>query len=67
MANEGAWDRIIRGFIAILLAVLAFDHVGGSAGEWVFGIIAAVALITAVTGFCALYRLLGIRTCPAPK
>ncbi len=67
MVNEGTWDRIIRGLIAVLLAVFAFDHIGGTAGEWVFGIIAAVALITAVTGFCALYRLLGIRTCPVQK
>ncbi len=67
MVNEGNWDRIIRGLIAVVLAILAFNRVGGTAGEWIFGIVAAVALITAVTGFCALYRLVGIRTCPIKK
>lgn len=67
MVNEGTWDRVIRGIIAVISAVLAFDHVGNIAGEWIFGIIAVIALLTAVTGFCPLYKVFGIRTCPVKQ
>ncbi len=67
MINEGRTDRIIRVVIGVVFAILAFSKVGGLAGEWIFGILAAVAIITGITGVCGLYRLVGIRTCPIRK
>jgi uncharacterized membrane protein len=59
--NESNADRILR-------AVLGVALVGGGLliGGWValvLYVVAAVLLFTAATGFCPLYRLLGIDTC----
>ena len=59
--NESNSDRIVR-------AVLGVALVGGGLlfGGWaalVLYVVAAVLLFTAATGFCPLYRLLGIDTC----
>lgn len=56
--NEGMLDRGIR--IAIGLALLALVFVGPK--SW-YGIIGVIPLVTGLTGFCPLYRVLGIRTC----
>ena len=64
--NEGTTDRIIRIVLGLVLGFLVFKHTGGAVGEWIFGIVGVIALITGITGFCALYRLVGVRTCPLP-
>jgi outer membrane lipoprotein SlyB len=62
--NEGKVDRIIRVVLGLVLGYLAFQGVGGGVGTWIFGVLGAVAFLTGVSGFCGLYRLVGIRTCP---
>ena len=64
--NESRIDRIIRVIVGIILGILASRHLGGAIGTWVLGVIAAIALITGVSGRCGIYRLFGIRTCPVP-
>lgn len=63
--NEGVADRIIRSLISVGLII------GGvfSSGVLQIILIAAGAIlgITAITGFCGLYALLGISTCEAKK
>ncbi|MCX8028827.1 MAG: DUF2892 domain-containing protein [Brevinematales bacterium] len=59
--NEGPADRIVRAVIAVGLVI------GGifSTGVLQVVLIAAGAVlgVTAITGFCGLYALLGINTC----
>jgi hypothetical protein len=31
-----------------------------------YGLLGVVPLLTGIVGYCPLYRLVGIRTCPAP-
>ena len=57
--NEGSIDRAIR--IALGLAILAMVFVGPK--TWV-GLVGLIPLVTGVYGFCPLYRVLGLRTCP---
>lgn len=59
--NEGNLDRGIR--VIVGLAMLAW---GVYAQSWL-GIIGVVLVITGLTGFCGLYKLLGINTCPLKK
>ncbi len=63
--NEGPVDRIIRSIIGIVLIVGGF-FVSGilSIILWVLG---GISLLTGITGFCGLYVLLGINTCPINK
>jgi hypothetical protein len=63
MRNEGTTDRALRGLVG--LALLAMAVLAGLTGAtfWVALALGAVALATAVTGFCPAYRLLGVKTC----
>lgn len=54
--NMGKTDRVIR--IVIALAIAAAGIILKS---W-WGLLALIPAITAATGFCALYKLLGIST-----
>lgn len=54
--NEGKIDRIIRVIIGVVFIVLGYMY-----SPWLY-IIAAIALVTAATGFCCAYKLFGINT-----
>lgn len=63
--NESSLDRGVRAVVGAALLVVSFAGLGlGSAH--LLGIVAAVLgavlLVTAATGFCPLYRLLGMDT-----
>jgi hypothetical protein len=57
--NEGSVDRVVR--IVLGLALLALVFVGPR--TWL-GFVGIVPLVTGAIGFCPLYRLLGVKTCP---
>lgn len=59
MKNEGVVDRSIR--VAVGLAILSLTVVGPQS-QW--ALIGLVPLVTGVVGFCPLYKLLGLNTCP---
>jgi len=59
--NEGTIDRAIRVVLGlILLGLWAADKVPYRTLVLIVGLI---ALITGLTGFCAIYKLLSISTC----
>jgi len=62
MTNEGTLDRTIR--VVVGLALLSLTVVGP---RTLFGLVGAVPLLTGIVGFCPLYRLVGLSTCPVPK
>jgi hypothetical protein len=63
--NMGSPDRIIRISAAIVFAVLYFT--GTVTGTWgiVLLVLGAIFLLTSFVGFCPLYAVLGMKTCPA--
>ncbi len=62
--NMGTIDRALRAIGG--LALLAWALLG--TGEWhVLGWIGIVPLATAAIGWCPLYTLIGVSTCPARK
>lgn len=62
--NLGGIDRLLR--VVIGLALLAFLVLGEGSARWL-GAIGVVPLLTALFGFCPLYSLFGIRTCPVAR
>lgn len=62
MVNEGTLDRGIR--VVFGLLVLSLVLVGPKS---LIGLIGLVPLVTGLVGFCPLYRLIGLRTNPAPQ
>lgn len=67
LTNQGTLDRVLRTVLGLILIVLplatSMALFGNPLLYWGALIIGAVLMITAVTGFCPAYRLLGIRTC----
>ena len=59
MKNVGTIDRVLR--IVVGLALISIVFVGPQT-PW--GWIGVVPLATALIGYCPLYSLLGIKTCP---
>ncbi len=66
--NMGRADRILRALVVAPLAVVAALLVGpGSVLGIALLAVGAVMAATALVGFCPLYPLLGISTCPARR
>ncbi len=68
--NVGKWDKKIRIILAEVFALLAFFWFGGLYAT-LFWVLAAIMIVTALTGFCGIYKLIGVSTykeneaCPA--
>lgn len=60
--NVGGIDRPLRIVVGLALVALAAT---GTIGLW--GWIGVVPLVTGAVGFCPLYSLLGLNTCPSSK
>lgn len=59
--NVGGIDKILR--IVVGVALIAWALTGGPVWAW----IGVVPLATGAMGFCPLYPLLGMSTCPLKK
>jgi hypothetical protein len=59
MKNEGMVDRSIRVILGVVLISLVFI---GPQSPW--GWVGLVPLITGIIGFCPLYKIIGLNTCP---
>ena len=57
--NEGTIDRVLR--VVVGLGILSLAFVGPQT-PW--GYVGLVPLATGLIGFCPLYAMLGINTCP---
>jgi cadmium resistance protein CadD (predicted permease) len=62
MINEGTLDRTIR--VALGAALISLTFVGPKS---LLGLVGLVPLATGILGFCPLYRLVGLDTCPMPR
>lgn len=60
--NEGFIDRTLRSVVGLGLLAAAVE---GSFSPW--GYVGIVPLVTGLLGWCPLYTLLGINTCPVSK
>lgn len=61
MVNEAGWDRVFRVVLGVVLLIVGFGVMTGTAGL-VVGIVAFVPLLTGLLGWCPLYSLFGFRT-----
>jgi hypothetical protein len=59
MQNAGTVDRAIR--VVLGLVLLSLTLVGP---QTLWGLVGLVPLITGAVGFCPLYKIIGLNTCP---
>ncbi|MGD9863912.1 MAG: DUF2892 domain-containing protein [Pseudodonghicola sp.] len=60
--NEGTLDRVLRVIVGLVLLSLVFV---GPKSMW--GLIGLIPLLTGLAGYCPLYQILGLSTCPMKK
>ena len=65
--NTGTADRLIRVLLAAVFAYLYFGSVVTGTAGIILAVLGGVFLLTALVGFCPLYTLVGVNTCPAKK
>jgi hypothetical protein len=63
--NVGIIDKIFRIVVAIVIAYVLYAQL--LVGVWaiVLGVFGFIMLVTALTGFCGIYKVFGFKTCPA--
>lgn len=62
--NENTLDRMLRAGLGLVLGAVALAVGATSVGGILLLVVALVLLVTAAIGFCPLYAVLGISTCP---
>ena len=64
--NEGTLDRALR--VAVGVALLVWFFVDQGQGFWHYAkLIGIVPIVTGLVGWCPLYTVLGVSTCPMKK
>jgi hypothetical protein len=61
--NMGTTDKIIRIFLAVVLATIFFTKTITGTWGYIALALAGVFLLTSLVSFCPLYTVLGINTC----
>ena len=60
--NEAGWDRMVRVLAGLVLVGLAATQ---TVGWW--GWLGIIPLVTGAIGWCPLYTVLGLNTCPVKQ
>jgi hypothetical protein len=64
--NEGTIDRALR--VAVGVALIVWFFLDQGQGFWHYAkLIGAVPILTGLIGWCPLYAILGVSTCPMKK
>jgi Protein of unknown function (DUF2892) len=62
--NVGSTDKIIRILLAIVFAALFFTGTVTGVLGYVLLALGAIFVLTSLVGFCPIYAVLGMSTCP---
>ncbi|KIC27645.1 YgaP family membrane protein [Leisingera sp. ANG-M6] len=60
--NEGTLDRALRIILGLILLSLVF-----TGPQTLWGLIGLIPLLTGLMGYCPLYQMIGLSTCPLKK
>ena len=61
--NVGSVDKIVRYIIAIVALYVAYNGMVASPWDYVLYAIAAIMVITALSGRCPIFSIFGINSC----
>lgn len=62
--NMGNADRIIRLLVAAVITILFFTNIMTGTVGIVLLVLAAIFVLTSLVGFCPIYAIIGMNTCP---
>lgn len=61
--NVGGTDKVIRMILGVVFIAAGLFFFGTPVAKGVSFVLAAIAFVTAFTGFCPLNKLIGLNTC----
>lgn len=59
--NESTLDRVLRAVLGVAIVAVGYYWATGTVSIVLY-VVGAITLFTAATGFCGLYKILGIST-----
>lgn len=65
--NLGNADKIIRLILAVVLGALYFSGTVTGTTGYVLLALGAIFVVTSLVGFCPIYAIVGLNTCPTKK
>ncbi|MBK8196354.1 MAG: DUF2892 domain-containing protein [Lewinellaceae bacterium] len=65
--NMGSTDKIVRIILAVVFAALYFTGTVTGILGYVLLALGGIFVLTSLVGFCPIYALVGLSTCPAPS
>jgi hypothetical protein len=65
--NVGTLDRIARLGLGAVLGVLFIAGIVAAPLSYLVGLLSVIMLATGALGFCPIYALVGVRTCPIQR
>jgi len=65
--NMGSTDKTIRLILAAVFAVLFFTNAVTGVLGYVLLALGAIFVLTSLVGFCPLYAIVGLNTCPVSE
>jgi amino acid transporter len=65
--NVGTIDRIMRLVAGVVLGGVFLAGIVAAPSSYVLAVLAVVMLATAALGYCPIYAILGVRTCPLQR
>jgi hypothetical protein len=65
--NMGSTDKTIRLILAALFAVLFFTKIVTGVLGFVLLALGAIFVLTSFIGFCPIYAIVGVNTCPVAE
>lgn len=65
--NVGTLDRIARLGLSAVLGVVFLAGFVATPLSWLVGVLSVIMLATGALGFCPIYRVVGVRTCPIQR
>lgn len=60
--NIGSIDRVIRFVGGVILLYLGYAVISNGVLQFVFSALGVIAVLESFTGYCGLYKMLGINT-----
>jgi hypothetical protein len=65
--NVGTLDRIARLGLGAVLGIVILAGIVASPLSWLVGALSVIMLATGALGYCPIYRIVGVRTCPIQR
>lgn len=65
--NVGTLDRIARLGLGAVLGIVFLAGIVATPLSWLVGVLSVIMLATGALGFCPIYRVVGVRTCPIQR